>query len=113
MRSETRTIGSLLRNSGSATAARNGITVELTGKNQAAAPASGKDAFGARVEVTAGGRTQTRQILPVMGLSRRLHFGLGDSKTGIQIKIHWPDGSAPQVLSGDAAVNGILRVSQP
>ena len=48
-----------------------------------------------------------------MGLSRRLHFGLGDNKTGIQIKIHWPDGSAPQVLSGDAAVNGILRVSQP
>lgn len=112
----TNTINSgnyLLRNSGTATATRNGITVELTGKSQAAAPSSGKDAFGARVEVTAGGRTQTRQILPVMGLSRRLHFGLGDSKTGIQIKIYWPDGATPQVLSGDSSVNAILRVSQP
>lgn len=103
----------LLRNSGSATGTNNGITVELTGKNNAAAPSSGKDAFGARVQVTAGGITQTRQVLPVMGLSRRLHFGLGTTKTGIQVKIAWPDGTTPQIVSGDTAVNSILRVTQP
>jgi len=103
----------LLRNSGSATGTRHGLSVELTGQNRAAAPSSGKDAFGARVEVSAGGRTLTRQVLPAMGLSRRLHFGLGDVTSGIQIKIYWPDNPTPQVLSGDPYVDAILRVSQP
>lgn len=63
--------------------------------------------------MTAGGLTQTRQVLPVMGLSRRLSPGLGTNKTSIQIKIYWPDSPTPQILSGDSAVNTILRVSQP
>lgn len=112
----TNTINSgnyLLRNSGSATGTRHGLTVELTGQNRAMAPSSGKDAFGARVEVSAGGRTLARQVLPVMGLARRLHFGLGDVTSGIQVKIYWPDNPTPQVLSGDPYVDAILRVSQP
>lgn len=101
-----------LRNTGVATGTRKGITLELTGKNKAA-PASGKDAFGARVQVTAGGITQTRQVLPGMGNARRLHFGLGSATSGIAIKIYWPDSTTPQTLSGDAYLNSILRVSQP
>ena len=73
----------------------------------------GKDAFGARVQVTAGGITQTRQVLPGMGNARRLHFGLGSATSGVSIKIYWPDSATPQTLSGDAYVNKILRVSQP
>lgn len=102
----------LLTNTGVATGTRKGITLELTGKNKAA-PSSGKDAFGARVQVTAGGLTQTRQVLPGMGNARRLHFGLGTATSGVSIKITWPDSTTPQTLSGDAYLNKILRVTQP
>ena len=102
----------LLTNTGVATGTRKGITLELTGQNKAA-PSSGKDAYGARVQVTAGGITQTRQVLPGMGNARRLHFGLGTATSGIAIKIYWPDSTTPQTLSGDAYLNSILRVSQP
>lgn len=101
-----------LRNTGVATGKRKGITLEVTGKNKAA-PSSGKDAFGARVQVTAGGITQTRQVLPGMGNARRLHFGLGSATSGIAIRIYWPDSTTPQNLIGDPYLNKILRVSQP
>lgn len=91
---------------------RKGITIELTGKNKAP-PSSGKDALGARVQVTAGGITQTRQVVPGMGHARRLHFGLGSATNGVSIKIYWPDNPSPQIMSGDAYLNTILRVSQP
>lgn len=107
----------LLFNTGKATGTRNAISIELTGKNQAISPSSGKDAFGALVEVIAGGHTYKQQVLPVMGLSRRLHFGLGAAATGIQVKIYWPDNPTnPQILTStnvDPYVNSILRVTQP
>lgn len=103
----------LLQNTGKAVGSRNGISIELTGRNRTEAPSSGKDAFGARVEVIASGHTYTRSVMPVMGLSRRMHFGLGDSVTGIQIKVYWPGNPTPQVLNGDAYVNSILRVTEP
>ena len=101
-----------LTNTGVATGTRKGITLEVTGQNKAA-PSSGKDAFGARVQVTAGGITQTRQVLPGMGNARRLHFGLGCATSGVSIKIYWPDSATPQTLNGDAYLNNILRVTQP
>lgn len=93
---------------------QNGISIELTGQNRPAAPSSGKDAFGARVEVVANGHTYTRSVLPGMGQSHRLHFGLGTASTGIQVKIYWPDNpTMPQILSGDPFVNSILKVTEP
>lgn len=102
----------LLHNTGRATGSRSGLSIELTGRVDGVAP-SGKDAFGARVEVSTGGRTIRRQVLPIMGFSRRLHFGLGDAPGNIQIRIYWPGNPTPQVLTGDPYINAILRVSQP
>lgn len=99
---------------GSSSGTQNGISIELTGQNRPAAPSSGKDAFGARVEVVANGHTYTRSVLPGMGQSHRLHFGLGAANTGIQVKIYWPDNpTTPQILSGDPYVNSILKVTEP
>lgn len=102
----------LLHNTGRATGSRSGLSIELTGRVDGVAP-TGKDAFGARVEVSTGGRTIRRQVLPIMGFSRRLHFGLGDAPGNIQIRIYWPGNPTPQVLTGDPYINAILRVSQP
>lgn len=97
----------LLMNTGTATGTRAGISIELTGS------ASGKDAWGARVEVTANARTQTRQVLPVMGLSRRLHFGLGANPGNVSVRIYWPNSQTPQDINATSSVNSILRVTQP
>lgn len=103
----------MINTGGSWSGTQNGLSIELTGQNRASAPSSGKDAFGARVEVTAGGHTYTRSVLPIMGLSHRLYFGLGTANTGIQVKIYWPDSPTPQILSGDPYVNSILKVTEP
>lgn len=101
-----------IANTGAATATRAGLSVELTGRTSGTG-ASGKDAWGARVEVTANGRTQTRQVLPIMGLSRRLHFGLGANPGNVDVRIFWPNSPTPQLISGTPSVNSILRVTQP
>lgn len=104
----------MLTNTGNWTGQRNSIEVELTGHVLATGISSGKDAFGARVVVTAGGRTMSQEVLPIMGRSRRLHFGLGAATTGIQVSIYWPDNpTTPQVLSGNTYVNKLLRVTEP
>lgn len=104
----------MLTNTGNWTGQRNSIEVELTGHVLATGASSGKDAFGARVVVTAAGRTMSQEVLPIMGRSRRLHFGLGSTATGTQVSIYWPDNpTTPQVLSGDAYVNKLLRVTEP
>lgn len=103
----------LLGNTGNWPGPGNSVTFELTGRVRQTNPSSGKDAFGARVEVIAGGRTLTRQVLPAMGTSRRLHFGLGSVSTGVQVKVYWPGNPTPQVLSGDSSINSLLRVTEP
>lgn len=104
---------SLLLNTGNWNGTRNSIAVELAGRNRTTVPSSGKDAYGARVEITANGRTITQQVVPGMGKSRRLHFGLGDASSGIQVRIFWPHNPTPQAISGDAYINSILRVNEP
>ena len=71
-------------------------------------------AFGAIVEVTAGGRTQ-RQLVNacVSYLSSsdpRPHFGLGAAEQADRVEIRWPNGET-QVLEGVAA-NQVLEVVQ-
>ena len=67
------------------------ITLDLVGRD-------GRDAFGARVEVVAGGRTQVAESRCPTGYlgqsDPRLHFGLGAGVEIIdRIGITWPDGS--------------------
>ncbi len=74
-----------------------------------------RDGFGARVAVTAGGRTQTAEArCPtsyVFQSDPRLHFGLGPAATAERVEIRWPGGAA-QVLTNVAA-NQVLRVREP
>jgi hypothetical protein len=57
---------------------------------------SNRDAIGARVTVTAGGRRQVKWVDPGSGYAsqsdRRLIFGLGNLKSIDTIEIRWPDG---------------------
>jgi len=53
-------------------------------------------AIGARVRLTAGGVTQTREVLSASGHfgsapSRVLHFGLGKNTKITKIEVVWPD----------------------
>ncbi len=90
---------------------RNGnhwIEIDLEGTR------SNRDGIGARVEVTAGGVTQTRlQDGGVHERSQnhsRLHFGLGPNSQIDRLTIHWPSGVVQQ-LSGVAA-DQLLRVQE-
>jgi hypothetical protein len=73
-----------------------------------------RDAYGARVRVTAGGRTWTRQLSCAEGYltqnSRALHFGLGDAEQAEKVEIFWPGQPEPQVIIHEAA--GVLIVPQ-
>ena len=56
-----------------------------------------RDALGAVVRVTAGGRRQMREVRAGSSFlsqsSRELLFGLGEAKEATRIEVRWPDGS--------------------
>ena len=58
---------------------------------------SARDACGAEVTITAGGRSQTRWINPASSYlsshDPRAHYGLGDVSRVDSVKIIWPDGT--------------------
>jgi hypothetical protein len=87
----------------------NWLTLKLTGMS------SNKDGIGARVKLTAGGKTQTAQKKSTTGyLSQndpRLHFGLAKSGIVERIEIKWPSGKI-QTLENIKA-NQILEVKEP
>jgi hypothetical protein len=66
-------------------------------------PAHGATELGALVRVTAGGRTQVRELAPTGGYlaqsSRTLHVGLGDVAKVDEVRVRWPDGTE-QVVAG-------------
>jgi hypothetical protein len=73
---------------------------------------SPRDAIGAQVRLTAGGRTQLRFVDPGNGFaaqgSRRIHFGLGAAAAVDRIEVLWPSGLR-QVLP-PIGVDGVHRV---
>lgn len=99
---------SLLRND-TARGGRHWLAVVLVGHG------ANRDALGATVRVTAGGRSQIRPRLSAGSyLSQhdaRLHFGLGPQRAVDELEITWPDGSR-QVLHKVSA-DRFLRVEQP
>ncbi len=76
-------------------------------------PARGnRDAVGAIVRLTAGGRTQTAVVRGggsyLSASDRRPHFGLGEAQAVDRIEIRWPSGSV-EVL-GPQPPNRVLRI---
>ena len=59
-----------------------------------------RTAIGARLTVTAGGRTQLQEVIGVNGyLSQgdaRAHFGLGAAEKADLVKVRWPDGTTDE-----------------
>ncbi len=71
------------------------LRVRLVGR------APNPDAIGARVELTAGGVTQYRQVVPARSYLSQVElpvtFGLGQSAAVERLRVTWPDGSAEDV----------------
>jgi hypothetical protein len=82
-------------------ARRHWLQVELTGTR------SNRDAVGARVEVTAGGLRQLREVAAGEGYGsqsmRRLHFGLGEEAAVEELVVRWPASGTVERFHGIAA----------
>ncbi len=87
----------------------NWLIINLIGRN------SNRDGIGARVKVTAGGKTQSAQKKSTTGyLSQndpRMHFGLAKNEIAEKIEIRWPSGKS-QILE-NTKVNQILAITEP
>ncbi len=97
----------LLRNDGGNS--RHYLRLKLTGTR------SNRDAIGARVTVTAGGRKQVREARSASSYCSQsemvLHFGLGGSTKADKVEIRWPAGTV-QVLT-DVKADQVLAVKEP
>jgi hypothetical protein len=85
---------------------RNWLTVRaLTGPGK-------RDAIGARITVTGGGRTQIGEVTPGASFlatnDPRVHFGLGDASRVERLTIRWPDGRTEE--RRDLAANQIVTL---
>jgi hypothetical protein len=73
-----------------------------------------RDAIGARVELTAAGRTQVKSIQAGKGYgaSEELlaHFGLGSAESVERLRVIWPDGGRSEL--GAVRANQTLKVRQ-
>jgi enediyne biosynthesis protein E4 len=89
----------LLRNGGAA--GTTAVLVRLVGT------ASNRSAVGARLRASAGTATQVREVKAGSSYlaqnDLRVHFGLGGAKQIDRLEIRWPNGNAPEVLTGIAA----------
>lgn len=93
----------------SAKAAGNWVLLKLTGSK------SNRSAIGAKVRLTAGGRTQIDEVRSggsyISQSDFRLHFGLGAAGKVDKVEIDWPSG-ATQVEEGLPA-NRIIELKEP
>ena len=85
------------------------LTIQAVGKN------SNRDGIGVKVQLTAGGKRQSKEIVAggsyLSSHDRRLHFGLGANTVVERVEIRWPSGKS-QVLE-DIAADRVLRVEEP
>jgi hypothetical protein len=86
------------------------IGVKLKGKK------ANREGYGARVRVSAQGKTWTRQLGNAEGYlaqsSRVLHFGLGAATAVDRVEVFWPGGKKPQSIV-HPAIGKVLEVAQP
>ena len=96
----------VLRNGGGT--GRNSIEVRVVGSR------SNRDGLGARVTVTAGGRTQVREVKSgssYLGQNDlRLHVGLGETNRIDRIDVRWPAGGTETIR--DVVANQIVTISE-
>lgn len=90
------------------------IEIHLVGDPGASTNAS---AIGARVEVTAGGITQMREVsggYGTFGLQEDmvLHFGVGGACTVDEIKVTWPDAGGTEQVFTDVRANYLVELTQ-
>jgi hypothetical protein len=99
-------VADVLRNGG--TSGANSLLVRLAGTR------SNRDAIGARLQLTAGGKTQTREVKAggsYLGQhDLRVHFGLAEAKTIERLEIRWPNGQSETVQK--IGVNQIVTVTE-
>jgi len=73
------------------------LRIKLVGK------APNHNAIGARVELTAGGMTQTRDVMPTRSFLSQMElpltFGLGEHDRIDTLRINWPDGSSQSLTT--------------
>ncbi|MGA2647014.1 MAG: CRTAC1 family protein [Candidatus Sulfotelmatobacter sp.] len=85
------------------------ITIKLKGTK------SNRDGLGARLELTASGRTQVAERSAGSGyLSQdddRIHFGLGAATKVDKLLIRWPSGKEQTIE--DPKIDGVLKVEEP
>ncbi|HEX5135330.1 MAG TPA: CRTAC1 family protein [Planctomycetota bacterium] len=74
-----------------------------------------RDATGAVVRLTAGGRARVGQVQAAGGYlaqsSRVVHFGLGDAETVDGCEIRWPGGRVEEI--GSLEINKLHRIVEP
>ena len=80
-----------------------------------AGPACNPHGLGARVELTAGGRTQRRDLIRTRSylgqVDASLTFGLGDVAEVERVSVTWPDGEVSEVRAPE--LDGELRIEHP
>jgi hypothetical protein len=72
---------------------------------------SHRDAYGARVTIRAGGRTQLRELHTSPVDPQPLHFGLGTATAVDEIEVRWPSGIL-QTLRG-VDVDRVIQIAEP
>lgn len=76
--------------------------------------ASGRDAFGAQIEVQVGDRVWKREMRSTQGLysshDPRLHFGLGHVQGPATVTVRWPSRAVTRVE--DVALDGFLSIEE-
>jgi hypothetical protein len=93
---------------------QNWLRIKLFGKGQGGANAS---AIGARVRVTAGGKTQTVELQGGYGHGNLqndlvLTFGLGASCTADSVEVRWPNGEATTSSFADVLANYTVTLKE-
>jgi hypothetical protein len=85
------------------------LRLRLVGK------APNRNAIGARVDLTAGGMIQTRDVLPARSFLSQVElpvtFGLGENDSIDALRISWPDGSSQSLTAVE--IDATLTVIQP
>ena len=85
------------------------LRLKLVGK------APNRNAVGARIELTAGGITQTRDVMPARSFLSQVElpvtFGLGKQDSIDDLNIRWPDGSSQSLTTVE--IDTTLTVIQP
>jgi hypothetical protein len=94
------------------------LQVEAVGAGEALPEGTNRDGVGARITLTAGGLTQTREVVLGDGYgsqnSLRQHFGLGGARRVDELTVAWPRSGRVQTFRalGPDRLDRIVRVTE-